>query len=73
MDMGFKDKDIQTIVDFLNFVATKAAFSNITLEDNIKLFRMLNYLQVELLPKIDRHLVEDIKITQITKPEEGSN
>lgn len=73
MDMGFKDKDKQQLVDFLNFVAKKAAFSDITLEDNIKLFRMLNYLQVELLTKIDSHIVEDIKVTQLAKKEEGSN
>lgn len=64
MDL-FKEKDKTQVIEFLNFVAKKATFNDISIEDNIKLFKLLSYMQIELLKKIDNHLFDNIQVTQV--------
>jgi hypothetical protein len=65
MENKFKDEDKQKVIEFLNFVAQKATFNDLKVEDNIKFFRLLNYMQATLIPKIDANVLE---IKQIINP-----
>lgn len=53
----FKDEDKKKVIDFLNLVATKAQFTMSTAEI-IQYFKLLSYMQQELLPKIDANVLE---------------
>jgi len=61
----FKDSDKEDVVKFLNLVASKAQFS-LNTQEVIEYFRLLSFMQKELLPKIDSHIME---ITKIIEPE----
>jgi len=65
MENKFKDEDKQKVIEFLNFVAQKATFNDLKVEDNIKFFRLLNYMQATLIPKIDANVLE---IKQVINP-----
>lgn len=57
MENKFKDEDKEKIVKFLNMVATKAEFKMNT-KEVIDYFKLLSYMQQELLPKIDANIFE---------------
>lgn len=65
--LRFKEEDKTKIIDFLNLVATHAEFKFKT-QDVIKYFKLLNYMQVELLPKVDANILEIKRV--IDSPEE---
>lgn len=54
---AFKEDDKKKVIDFLNLVATHAEFKLKTPEI-IEFFKLLAYMQKELLPKIDSHIFE---------------
>jgi hypothetical protein len=53
----FKEIDKKNIVEFLNFISIHAKFE-LNTQDIIKYFKLLNYMQAGLLPKIDANLFE---------------
>lgn len=55
--LSFKEEDKAKVIDFLNLIATHAEFKLKT-QDVIKYFKLLNYMQVELLPKIEANILE---------------
>jgi len=55
---GFTEKDREKLVQFLNFVATKAEFNQMKSADVISYFGLLSFMQKELLPKVDSHIFE---------------
>lgn len=57
MEHNFKDSDKDQVIEFLNFVATKAEFK-LNTQDVIKYFKLLSYMQKELLVKIDKNVLE---------------
>jgi len=65
MENKFKDDDKQKVIEFLNFIAQKATFSDLKVEDNIKFFRLLNFMQTVLIPKIDSNILE---VKQVIEP-----
>lgn len=63
---NFSEEDKRKLVDFLNFVAKKAVFS-VNTQEVIGYHKLLSFMQQELLPKIDKNILE---IKEITEPKE---
>ena len=69
MDKFFTKEDYDKVVDFLNFIATKAEFNSWKTEDTVKHFKLLAHMQTVVLPKINNHILEVTKI--VVPPEES--
>jgi len=65
---SFTDHDKQQVVDFLNFIAKKATFTDWTTEDTVKHFKLLAHMQQVILPKIDAHVFEMGKFVPAKDP-----
>ncbi len=63
-----KTEDKEKLVEFLNFIATKAEFKMNT-NQVIAYFKLLNYIQQTLLPKIDANIFQLERV--IEKDEES--
>lgn len=57
MEMKFKDEDKDKVIEFLNLIATHGKF-NLSTQEVIKYFQLLNYMQKIILPKIDANVME---------------
>lgn len=57
MNNKFSEEDKAKVVQYLNYVATKAEF-NMKTDDIIKYYKLLSYMQTELLPKIEANIFE---------------
>lgn len=66
--MNFNQTDKEKIIEFLNLIAMKADFNNMSVKDNIKLFGLLTFMQKTLLDKIDNHLLEISKYVPAAEP-----
>lgn len=66
MENTFKEEDKQKLIEFLNMVATKANF-NLNTQEVISYYKLLSYMQQTLLPKINGHILEVVKVVE---PEE---
>lgn len=53
----FNEEDKGKVIKYLNIVAKKARF-NMDTQELIEYYKLLNYMQVELLPKIDANIFE---------------
>ena len=62
MENKFKEIDKTRVIEFLNFIAKKAAFNNMSVQDNIEFFKLLSYMQQEIIPKIDSNIFEIIAV-----------
>lgn len=60
----FSDKDTEKFVMLLNFVATHAEFSKLTVQKCIEFTKLLNWAQADLLPKIEAHKFEVVAIKE---------
>lgn len=69
MGNKFTDADKQKVIEFLNFVAKKAEFTCNTSEI-IEYFKLLNYMQVQILKKIEDNILEIKEIKTPKIPEE---
>lgn len=67
MNNTFTEEDKQKLVDFLNFVAKRAEFPNWKTEDSITHFKLLAYLQQQLLPKIEKNILEIKRVIESTE------
>lgn len=67
----FTEEDKAKVVEFLNFIATKATFSNWKTEDSIKHFKLLAHMQQVILTKIDSNILEVGAVKQMKPSEEG--
>jgi hypothetical protein len=68
----FNKEDYTKVVEFLNFIATRAVFKDWTTADSITHFRLLQHMQVNILPKIEANTleVESIKhAASVSEPE----
>lgn len=54
----FKEKDKEQFIEYLNFVAKRAKFDDMTVQDTIKFFGLLSYMQKEILPRIEENILE---------------
>lgn len=68
----FTEKDEQNFIEFLNLIAKKAKFNDMSIQDNIDLFRLLSSCQKEILPKIKANTLE-IKEVIIPSPNKEEN
>ena len=60
---NFNDEDKKKVVRFLNMIAASARFDMNTVE-LIEYFKLLAYMQQTLIPKIDKHCLEVLKIIE---------
>ena len=60
---NFTDADKEKVIQFLNLVAEKAKFEMNT-QEVINYFKLLSFMQKELLPKIDSHIFEIKEVVQ---------
>lgn len=58
MEGKFTSRDVENLVQLLNFVATNAKFSNLDVKSILQFTRLLNWAQTDLLPKIETHKFE---------------
>lgn len=65
----FKEDDKKKLVDFLNFVAKKAKFSDLDIKEVIEFYGLLSFCQQTLMKKINDHIVEVVKIHEPIVPE----
>lgn len=64
----FNDEDKQKVVEFLNFIAARADFK-LNTQEVIKYFKLLNHMQSQILPKIEKNVLE---VVEVIEEEEGS-
>ena len=59
----FNEKDAEKLVGLLNFIAKNAKFKDLDVSQVIEFFRLLNWAQTDLLPKVEANIfqVENIK------------
>ena len=67
---NFTDDDKQKVIDFLNTVAKTAKFEVDTIQ-LIEYFKLLSYMQSVIIPKINSHVLEVIKITEAPEAKDG--
>ena len=66
----FEEIDKEKFILFLNFVATKAKFNDMTTQEVINYFNLLNYMQRVMIPKIEKNILE---VIEVNDPEEDEN
>jgi len=71
LENKFTDEDKAKIVEFLNFIATKAEFNAWKTEDSVKHFKLLAHMQQVILPKIEANIFEVKEVVQAKKPPKG--
>lgn len=69
MENKFTEEDKKKLLDFVNIVASKAKFEFNTTEV-IKYFKLLSFIQQELLPKVDANIMEITKVVELKESEE---
>ena len=67
MDGKFTSKDVERMVELLNFVATHGKFDGLSVKTVLQFTRLLNWAQTDLLPKIETHKFEVVSVTQPKK------
>lgn len=67
MKNSFKDEDQEKVIKFLNHLAKHAQFTH-TVAQSIEFFKLLTYMQQELLPKIDANVLEIKRVVEATPP-----
>ncbi len=65
-DKTFTEKDIDTAVEFVNFISDKAEFK-VNVKECIKFHRQLSWFQQTLLSKMRSNIYEVKKITTMEK------
>lgn len=67
-DNNFTEEDYKKVIEFLNFMAQRAEFSNWKTEDTVAHFKLLAYMQQTIIPKIQKHILE---VVQVVEPEKA--
>jgi hypothetical protein len=68
---SFTEADYDSLVDYVNFNATRAQFDGMTDEDVIKRYKLLLSIQKTILPKVQAHILE-LKEIKKAPPAKGS-
>lgn len=66
--LKFSEKDSEKVIEFLNFIATKASFNNLSVADTIKFYGLLVFCQKDLLKKIEANIFQVESITHKEEP-----
>ncbi len=69
----FKEVDKQKLIEFVNFVAEKSTFNELKVQDVIKFYGLLSFIQKELIPKVQANTLELGKVTENETPPPISN
>lgn len=69
MENKFNEDDKKKVIQYLNIVAKKARF-NVDTQELIEYYKLLNYMQTALLPKIDTNIFEVKSIKEEDNKEE---
>lgn len=70
LDKFFTENDKVQVIEFLNFIAQRAVFSDWKTEDSIKHFKLLAHMQQVIIPKIDAHIFEVLQTRKIDETKE---
>lgn len=68
MENAINKEDKEKFIEFLNFVASKAKFAMNT-KEVIHYFRLLNYMQQTLLPKLEANRLEVVAVHETKEVE----
>lgn len=63
MKNTFKEEDKKKVVEFLNHIAKHASLTH-SVQQSIEFFKLLNYMQTELIPKINDNILEIKKVVE---------
>ena len=67
MENKFSEEDKKRLIEFVNMIASKGEFK-LNTQEVIKYFKLLSFVQQELIPKIDANIME---ITKVVEAYEG--
>ena len=70
MENKFNEKDKEQLIEFLNFIANKAEFNKLSTNEIIKYFRLLNFMQTQMLPKVDSNIMEIKRVIEAKDKED---
>jgi len=59
----FSEEDKKRLIEFINMIAMKGEFK-LNTQEVIKYFKLLSFMQQELIPKIDANILEIIKVEE---------
>lgn len=68
--MSLTKDDQEKVIEFMNFVATKAEFKSMSTQEIIEYFKLLKFMQMTLLPKLEANIVEVEEVVHAKKDEE---
>lgn len=68
---SFTRKDRESLIEFLNEIAKHARFNNMSVDDIIKHYKGLSFVQTILLPKIDAHIMEVVEVVEAVDNDGG--
>jgi hypothetical protein len=63
MKNSFKDEDKKQVTAFLNHVAKHAVFTH-KVNESIEFYKLLSYMQTDLIPKISDNVFEVTKVVE---------
>lgn len=72
LNMKFNEDDKKKFVEFLNMVAKSAQFSFNTTE-LVNYFKLLQHMQVQILPKINENILEVKKVVEPIQEDKKDN
>lgn len=67
MQNNFNEDDKEKVINFLNMVAQKAEFK-LSTQEVIEYFKLLAHMQQIIIPKINDHILEVVKVIEPEKP-----
>jgi hypothetical protein len=70
MENKFTEEDKKMFTEFLNYVYANAEFNNMKYSDVVGSFKLLNYMQTKILPKIDANILEIIDVIESEETKE---
>ena len=65
----FSEEDKKRLIEFINMIAMKGEFK-LNTQEVIKYFKLLSFVQQELIPKIDANIMEIIKVVEASEGKE---
>jgi len=68
MEMKFNEEDKKKFIEFLNYIAKNATFNDMKTSDIIDYFKLLSYVQKNILAKIDANMFEIKRVVE-SQPE----
>lgn len=69
--MSLTENDKKKTIEFVNFIAVHAKFSDMTTQDIIQYYGLLSFVQKTLIPKLEANILEVEQVIE-AKPEPES-